>query len=48
MSGALAEGVRFVEDAERLVLWKSRRDELGRLDVKMRGQSGIRVVGPTP
>jgi hypothetical protein len=42
----------FVKDAESLALWKSRRDELfdeiERLDVKTRGQSGIRVVGPTP
>jgi hypothetical protein len=50
--GALAEAHGFVKDAESLALWKSRRDELfdeiERLDVKTRGQSGIRVVGPTP
>jgi hypothetical protein len=50
--GALAEAHGFVKDAESLALWKSRRDELfdeiDRLDVKTRGQSGIRVIGPTP
>ncbi len=50
--GALAEAHGFVKDAESLALWKSRRDELidelERLDVKTRGQAGIRVVGPTP
>jgi hypothetical protein len=50
--GALAEVHGFVKDAESLALWKSRRDELfdeiDRLDVKTRGQSGIRVIGPTP
>jgi hypothetical protein len=50
--GSLAEAHGFVKDAESLALWKSRRDELfeeiERLDVKTRGQSGIRVVGPTP
>jgi len=50
--GALAEAHGFVKDAESLVLWKSRRDELfdeiERLDVKTRGQSAIRVIGPTP
>jgi hypothetical protein len=50
--GALAEAHGFVKDTESLALWKSRRDELfdelDRLDVKTRGQSGIRVIGPTP
>ena len=50
--GALAEAHGFVKDAESLALWKSRRDELfdeiERLDVKTRGQAGIRVIGPTP
>ena len=50
--GALAEAHGFVKDTESLALWKSRRDELfdelDRLDVKTRGQAGIRVVGPTP
>ena len=50
--GALAEAHGFVKDAESLALWKARRDELfdelERLDVKTRGQSGIRVIGPTP
>jgi hypothetical protein len=50
--GALAEAHAFVKDAESLALWKARRDELfdeiDRLDVKTRGQSGIRVIGPTP
>ena len=50
--GALAEAHGFVKDTESLALWKSRRDELfdelDRLDTKTRGQSGIRVVGPTP
>jgi hypothetical protein len=50
--GALAEAHGFVKDAESLALWKARRDELfdeiERLDVKTRGQSAIRVVGPTP
>jgi hypothetical protein len=50
--GALAEAHGFVKDAESLALWKARRDELldeiDRLDVKTRGQSGIRVMGPTP
>jgi hypothetical protein len=50
--GALAEAHGFVKDAESLALWKSRRDELldeiDRLDTKTRGQSGIRVIGPTP
>lgn len=50
--GALAEAHGFVKDAESLALWKSRRDELfeeiERLDVKTRGQAGIRVMGPTP
>jgi hypothetical protein len=50
--GALAEAHGFVKDAESLALWKSRRDELfdeiERLDMKTRGQSGIRVIGPTP
>jgi hypothetical protein len=50
--GALAEAHGFVKDGESLALWKARRDELfdeiERLDVKTRGQSGIRVVGPTP
>jgi hypothetical protein len=50
--GALTEAHGFVKDAESLALWKSRRDELfdeiERLDVKTRGQSGIRVMGPTP
>ena len=50
--GALAEAHGFVKDTESLGLWKSRRDELfdelDRLDVKTRGQSGIRVIGPTP
>jgi hypothetical protein len=50
--GALAEAHGFVKDAESLALWKSRRDELfeelDRLDVKTRGQAGIRVIGPTP
>ena len=52
LSGALAEAHGFVKDAESLALWASRRDaifeELDRLDVKTRGQAGIRVVGPTP
>jgi hypothetical protein len=50
--GALAEAHGFVKDAESLALWKARRDELldeiERLDVKTRGPSGIRVIGPTP
>ncbi len=50
--GALAEAHGFVKDADSLALWKARRDELldeiERLDVKTRGQSGIRVIGPTP
>lgn len=50
--GALAEAHAFVKDTESLALWKSRRDELfeeiERLDVKTRGQAGIRVIGPTP
>ena len=50
--GALAEAHGFVKDTESLALWKSRRDELfdelDRLDVKTRGQAGIRVIGPTP
>lgn len=50
--GALVEAHGFVKDAESLALWKSRRDELlgeiERLDVKTRGQAGIRVIGPTP
>jgi hypothetical protein len=50
--GALAEAHGFAKDTESLALWKSRRDELfdelDRLDVKTRGQTGIRVVGPTP
>ncbi len=50
--GALAEAHGFVKDAESLSLGKSRRDEqfdeLERLDAKTRGQSGIRVIGPTP
>jgi hypothetical protein len=50
--GALAEAHGFVKDTDSLALWKSRRDELfgeiERLDVKTRGQAGIRVVGPTP
>jgi hypothetical protein len=50
--GALAEAHGFVKDTDSLALWKSRRDELldeiERLDTKTRGQSGIRVVGPTP
>jgi hypothetical protein len=50
--GALAEAHGFVKDTESLALWKSRRDELlgeiERLDVKTRGQAGIRVIGPTP
>ena len=50
--GALAEAHGFVKDIESLALWKSRRDELfdelDRLDVKTRGQAGIRVIGPTP
>jgi len=50
--GALAEAHGFVKDTESLALWKSRRDEildeLDRLDAKTRGQSGIRVIGPTP
>ena len=50
--GALAEAHGFVKDADSLALWKSRRDELfdeiERLDVKTRGQAGIRVIGPTP
>ena len=50
--GALAEAHGFVKDPESLALWKSRRDELldelERLDTKTRGQSGIRVIGPTP
>ena len=39
----------LVKDTESLALWKSRRDELfaeiERLDVKTRGQAGIRVIG---
>jgi hypothetical protein len=50
--GALAEAHGFVKDTESLALWKSRRDELfeeiERLEVKTRGQAGIRVMGPTP
>jgi hypothetical protein len=50
--GALAEAHGFVKDAESLALWKARRDELfaeiERLDTNTRGQSGIRVIGPTP
>jgi hypothetical protein len=50
--GALAEAHGFVKDTESLALWKARRDELfeeiERLDVKTRGQAGIRVIGPTP
>ena len=49
--GALAEAHNFVRTPS-LALWKSRRDELldeiERLDTKTRGQSGIRVMGPTP
>jgi hypothetical protein len=45
-------GARLVKDAERLALWKSRRDELldeiERLDTMTRGPVGIRVIGPAP
>ncbi len=50
--GSLAEAHGFVKDPDSLGLWKARRDEifdeLERLDTKTRGQSAIRVIGPTP
>ena len=50
--GSLAEAHGFVKDPDSLSLWAQRRDaifdELDRLDVKTRGQAGIRVIGPTP
>ncbi len=50
--GSLAEAHGFVKDPDSLALWAGRRDaifdELERLDGKTRGQSGIRVIGPTP
>ena len=50
--GALTEAYAFRKDVDNMTLWGQRRDavfdEIQNLDVKTRGPSAVRVMGPTP
>jgi hypothetical protein len=50
--GSLVEAGGYTVDVDKLVLWKSRRDELfdeiDKLDKKSRAPSQVRVMSPTP